>query len=293
MHVASVQCVCAPVGVRLATTPLTRHLSLPQISSLALANFSSSWHVPHACGQRASIDAGFFSHSPLAAQSGHAVSLSVQTVAQTPHVLAQSRITAPGFAAHLQVWLHAVGGYMCLHGGGGGSIAWSRAYSASPQISHWVAFLSSQTVAWQTSHAAGHVFKVKPGFEWHCPAEAHPGQSLCVSLHSSRQTPHETGQCFSIKLGLSPHAPAAVHPAQSACTSLHVGVHSPHDVGQALSMKSAFLAQSPAFAQEAQETSVSSQVRVHVAHESGQSTAKYSELLPVHSPVEERGEARG
>jgi len=58
-------------------------------------------------------------------------------------------------------------------------------------------------------------------------------------------------------------------------------------------MKPAFLAQSPAFAQEAQETSVSSQVRVHVAHECGQSTAKYSELLPVHSPAEERREARG
>ena len=73
----------------------------------------------HTCGQSESIDAGFFSHSPLAAQSGHAVSLSAHTVAHTPHVFAQSRITAPGLAAH----------------------------SASPQIAHCVAFLSSHTLA--------------------------------------------------------------------------------------------------------------------------------------------------
>ena len=54
-----------------------------QISSLALLNFSSSWQVPHDCGQRESIEAGFFSHSPLCAQSGHATSLSAHTVCQS------------------------------------------------------------------------------------------------------------------------------------------------------------------------------------------------------------------
>ena len=87
------------------------------------------------CGQSASIDLAFFSHSPLLAQSAHASSLSVHTVEHTPHVRGQSRITAPGFCEH----------------------------SDSPQMAHCVVFLSSQTAAWQTSHEAGHVFSVNPG----------------------------------------------------------------------------------------------------------------------------------
>jgi len=187
-----------------------------------------------------------------AAGRGRAASLT----AQTPQVLGQSRITAPGLLRH----------------------------SASPQISHCVAFLSSHVFAWQTSHEPGQVFSVNPGFSWHWPEVAQPGQSLCVSLHSSRHTPHATGQCLSMKLGFSPHAPAAVQPWQSSWTSLHVGVHRPHEVGHALFMKPALLLQSPCFAHAAHDTSVSSHVSVHVAHECGQSTERYSALAPVHSP---------
>ena len=227
-----------------------------QISSLGLPKRSSSWQVPHDCGHNDSIDAGFFSHSPLAAQSGQAVSLSAHTVVHTPHVFGQSRMTAPGLFAH----------------------------SVSPQIAHCVEFLSSHVVAWQTWHEPGQVFSVKPGFSWHCPAIAQPGQSLCVSLHSSRQTPQETGQCLSMKSGFSAHAPDEVQPAQSSCTSLHVGEHKPHDVGHAFSMKPAFLVQSPFLAHAGQDTSVSSHVRVQVPQECGQSSAKYSLFAPLHSP---------
>jgi hypothetical protein len=80
----------------------------------------------------------------------------------------------------------------------------------------WVAFLSSQVAASHTSQLLGQLLSVNPGFEWHWPADAHPGQSLCVSLHSSRQTPHETGQFFSMKLGFSPHAPADVQTAEQS-----------------------------------------------------------------------------
>lgn len=136
----------------------------------ARAHERTSWQVPHDCGQSDSIDAGFFSHSPLLAQSRQAGSLSVHTTEHTPHVFGQSRITAPGLARH----------------------------SASPQTSHCVAFLSSHALAWHTSHDAEHVLRVNPGLSWHWPAVAQPGQSLCVSLHSSRHTPHDTGQCFSM-----------------------------------------------------------------------------------------------
>ena len=227
-----------------------------QISSLGLPKRSSSWQVPHDCGHNDNIDAGFFSHSPLAAQSGQAVSLSAHTVVHTPHVFGQSRMTAPGLFAH----------------------------SVSPQIAHCVEFLSSHVVAWQTWHEPGQVFSVKPGFSWHCPAVAQPGQSLCVTLHSSRQTPQETGQCLSMKSGFSAHAPDEVQPAQSSCTSLHVGEHKPHDVGHAFSMKPAFLVQSPFLAHAGQDTSVSSHVRVQVPQECGQSSAKYSLFAPLHSP---------
>ena len=74
--------------------------------------------MPQLAAQSESIDAGFFSHSPLAAQSLHASSLSEHTAVHTPHVFGHSRSTAPGLALH----------------------------SVSPQIAHCVAFLSSQVL---------------------------------------------------------------------------------------------------------------------------------------------------
>eukprot|EP00966_Prymnesium_polylepis_P332627 7388111-Prymnesium_polylepis.1 len=41
-----------------------------------------------------------------------------------------------------------------------------------------------------------------PGFLWHCPSAAQPGQSLCVSTHSPLQTPHDTGHsCMRARCG--------------------------------------------------------------------------------------------
>ena len=80
--------------------------------------------------------AAFFSHSPFAAQSAQAVSLSAHTVWQTPQVFGQSRITAPGLARH----------------------------SLSPQISHCVEFLSAHLTPSHTPQLSGHVLYMKPGF---------------------------------------------------------------------------------------------------------------------------------
>mmetsp|Transcript_5823 Transcript_5823/g.12718 ORF Transcript_5823/g.12718 Transcript_5823/m.12718 type:complete len:210 (+) Transcript_5823:678-1307(+) len=204
-------------------------ISLDETQSSSLPKFSSSWQIPHDCGQSVSIDAGFFSHSPSTAQDAHDSSLSKHTAEHSSQVLGQSAIIAVGFTRH----------------------------SSFPQISHCVAFLSAQMFASQTWQLAGHVLRVKPGFLKHCSSAAQPGQSLCVSLHCSVQTPQETGHCLSMKPGFSPHEPAAVQLAHSACTSWQVGVQRPHDVGHALSMKSGFFLQSPALAQLLQEMSVS------------------------------------
>mmetsp|Transcript_15403 Transcript_15403/g.39683 ORF Transcript_15403/g.39683 Transcript_15403/m.39683 type:complete len:217 (-) Transcript_15403:106-756(-) len=202
------------------------------------------------------MEPGFFSHSPLAAQSGQAHSLSVHTGRHTPHVFGQSRRTAPGLALH----------------------------SSSPQMAHCVAFLSSHALAVQRSHDCGHLASTNPGFSWHWPAAAHPGQSSCVSLHSSRQTPQDTGQCLSMKSGFSPQAPADVQPGQSFSVSLHIGVHSPQDVGHAFIMNPALDLQCPSLAQFGHEMSVSLHVSMQVPHECGQSVDMCSALSPEHSP---------
>mmetsp|Transcript_36720 Transcript_36720/g.101396 ORF Transcript_36720/g.101396 Transcript_36720/m.101396 type:complete len:239 (+) Transcript_36720:168-884(+) len=206
----------------------TSNLGPARVShSSSLVDFSRSWQMPHACGQSGSMLPGFFVHSPFSAQSAHASSLSEQTVVQEPHVLAQSRNMAAGLARH----------------------------SSLPHTSHCVEFLSSHRLCSQTSQLLGHVLSVKPGFLWHCPSAAQPGQSLCVSTHSPLQTPHDTGHSFSMKLGFSPQAPDAVQPAQSSCASLHVGLQSPQLVGHVLIMNSLLVLHCPLLAQLPHETS--------------------------------------
>eukprot|EP00327_Prymnesium_parvum_P011839 CAMPEP_0184392974 /NCGR_PEP_ID=MMETSP0007-20130409/31878_1 /TAXON_ID=97485 /ORGANISM="Prymnesium parvum, Strain Texoma1" /LENGTH=287 /DNA_ID=CAMNT_0026743757 /DNA_START=265 /DNA_END=1126 /DNA_ORIENTATION=- len=145
---------------------------------------------------------------------------------------------------------------------------------------HSVAFATSAHTlsgcSLHTSHAAGHVLNMKPGFASHSPAAAQPGQSFSLSLHLAVHTPQLTGHFLAVNSGFFTHSPRCAQPGHSAMLSTHSGVQMPHVVGHVRSMKAAFASHSPARPHEAQVALRSAQVWLHTPQASGQMRDMYS-----------------
>ena len=189
--------------------------------TFALYKSSSSWHTPHDCGHSCFKLSGFSSHSPSSAHVLQSLFLSSHTVEHTPHDAGHSDSIMTGFLRHssANAQIAPIVEFVSLHG------------RSDLQVSRLQLF--------------GQVLRTWPGLLTHSPRFAHPGQSLCVSLHAEWHTPHATGQCMFIKSGFERHCPSLAQTTQSSCRSVHLGLQRPHDVAHSASMYSGDDSHSP------------------------------------------------